>query len=759
MTKLSVEYVGRLLLCLGILLTSGIVFDQSAAAASTEPQQSAEMPAVFAQGTGEGAPDSASAQGSTNPDDENYDRSDWWPAWQAPIPEDKLKDSKKYGFESGLMVDKLWKALSDDEIRTFHRAWSGEGGKQPLAEIVSNQAWQVDNQVNADPDGSFKNWNWSDKDIQPYVEAMGASKYEKMSPNMKAVIQRIGKVLTERKYPYMPDEEWREYLGEKEPPPDCSKDDNKDKKECRDKDKDDNSGKDDVGDDRKNDPNVPEECRNLIGIAGVLCDIGGGKIVEVVSCAVDAFGCILGHFANSASSMTHWILEKANTATAPSIADENGKGYDWFIDAYKATFGIGVVVFAIVLLLQFVQLSRNKITAEEMQENLTLWTPAYWAGALFAPPLMHFFISGSSKLTDGVLESLTGANDIWAENQDKLNTFLEKASTGELIGSTLGAIIAFGLLALMGLIVFLALSVQDVTVTLGGVFIPLALAWIVNAKTRGGSLKLPTIILTVLLSRPLLFFIIGIGLQVLQYELFTADGGDDAALVNTGGILVAIVIFALAAVSPFLLVALVPIMPKGQGAASKAGSFGNPLSGMGAGVAGGGGGSKLTKMSSSSSSSGGSSAGDGGGRTSPPPGGATGTAGERQPSRSGQAADSAEPANAQGSAGSSGASGSAGGEPRDNAAGRPDGQGAHARSVAPRPSKKAGQRLAKAGRGAGRVAGRIGRGGLAVAGGTARAGGRTARGAVNGARNTGHQLSAGLADQIAGINDTREDWQ
>lgn len=767
MAAKMLSFAIRIIICCGVLLSGGLLVDPTAAEAAPVEQtgSAATPPAVveaMSQGQTSADPEEmAKKGGSTNPDSGDFDRGKWQPNWQAPIDDEKLQDSKKYGHESGLMVDKLWNALSDDEIKTFHKAWKGDNG-EPLVEKVANHAWQIEQQLNVDPDGSFKNWNWTDKDIQPYVNAMGASKYEKMSPNMKAVIQRIGKVLTERKYPYMPDEEWREYLGEKDPPPDCSKKDNKDKKECKDKDDDDKSGKDKAKDDRKNDPNVPDECRHLIGISGFLCDNGGGKLSEVVKCSVDAFGCILGHFANSASSMTHWILEKANTATAPSIADKDGKGYDWFVDAYKATFGIGVIVFAIILLMQFVQLGRHKITADEMQENLTLWTPTYWAGALFAPWVMHFFIAGSSKLTDGVLDTLTGSNDIWGENQDKLNTFLEKASTGELIGSTLGGIIAFLLLAIMGFVVFLALSIQDVTVTLGGIFIPLALAWIVNSKTRGGSLKIPTIILTVLLSRPLLFFIIGVGLQLLQYELFTTDGGDDAALKNTGGILVAIIVFALAAVSPFLLVALVPIMPKGQGAASKAGSFGNPASGFGGGSGSGGGGSKTFRMSSGSGSggSGGSSPGDGGGRTSPPPGGASGTAGERQTSRTGQAADASEQSGSRGSSsGGSGAGESSGGEPRENAAGRPDGQSANARSVAPQPSKKASKRLANAGRNAGRVAGKVGRGGLVGAGMAARAGGRVARGAARTTQNTGRQLTAGMQDQIKGVNDSGEDWQ
>lgn len=757
------SYAVRIIICCGVLLSGGLLVDPTPAEASASPKDSvAAPPPAFVEAMSQGQPNAgpeavAKSDGSQNPDAEDFDRGKWQPEWQAPIDDEKLQDSKKYGHESGLMVDKLWNALSDDEIKTFHKAWKGDNG-EPLVEKVSNHAWQIEQTITADPDGSLKNWNWTDKDIQPYVNAMGASKYENMSPNMKAVIQRIGKVLTERKYPYMPDEEWREYLGEKDAPPDCSKADNKDKKECKDKDDDDKSGKDKVKDDRENDPNVPDECRHLIGISGFLCDNGGGKLTEVVKCSVDAFGCILGHFANSASSMTHWILEKANTATAPSIADKDGKGYDWFVDAYKATFGIGVIVFAIVLLLQFVQLGRNKITADEMQENLVLWTPAYWAGALFSPWLVHFFIAGTSHLTDGVLDTLTGSNDIWGENQDKLNKLLEDASTGELIGSTLGAIIAFALLAIMGLVVFLALVVQDVTVTLGGIFIPLALAWIVSAKTRGGSLKIPTIILTVLLSRPLLFFIIGIGLQLLQYELFTSDGGDDAGLANTGGILVAITIFALAAVSPFLLVALVPIMPKGQGAASKAGSFGNPVAGFGGGgPGGGGGGSKTVNMSSGSGSGGGSGgsgggSGGGGGRTSPPPGGATGTAGEQQPNRSGQAAGSSEGSGAQGA---TAGSGGGGGDPKENAAGRPDGQSSQARSVAPQPSKKVNKRLANAGRSAGRVAGKAARTGLVGAGMAARAG---ARSAAQTTQNTGRALTSGMQDQARGVNDSGEDW-
>lgn len=769
MVKQMLSYAVRIMICCGVLLSGGLITDPTTAEAATaaanvSSQESvAAPPPAFVEAMSQSQSDAdpegmAMEDGSTNPDAKDFDRGKWYPEWQAPIADEKLQDSKKYGHESGLMVDKLWNALSDDEIKTFHKAWKGENG-QPLAEAVANQAWDIDAKVTADPDGSLKNYQWTDQDIQPYVKLMGASKYEKMSPNMKAVIQRIGKVLTERKYPYMPDKEWREYLGEKEPPPDCSKADNKDKKECKDKDDDDKSGKDKAKDDRENDPNVPDECRHLIGISGFLCDNGGGKLTEVVKCSVDAFGCILGHFANSASSMTHWILEKADTATAPSIADKDGKGYDWFVDAYKPTFGIGVIVFAIVLLLQFVQLGRNKITADEMQENLVLWTPAYWAGALFSPWLVHFFIAGTSHLTDGVLDTLTGSNDIWGENQDKLNKLLEEASTGELIGSTLGAIIAFALLAIMGLVVFLALVIQDVTVTLGGIFIPLALAWIVSAKTRGGSLKIPTIILTVLLSRPLLFFIIGIGLQLLQQELFTSDGGEDAALTNTGGILVAITIFALAAVSPLLLVALVPIMPKGQGAASKAGSFSNPVGGFGGGGSGlgGGGGSKTVNMSSGSGSGGGASggagggSGGGGGRTSPPPGGATGTAGEQQSSRSGQASGSSEGSGAQGATAGSGG----GGDPKENAAGRPDGQSSQARSVAPQPSKKVNKRLANAGRSAGRVAGKAARAGLVGAGMAARAG---ARGAAQTTQNTGRALTSGMQDQARGINDTGEDW-
>src|SRR5699024_8336886 len=147
---------------------------------------------------------------------------------------------------------------------------------------------------------------------------------------------------------------------------------------------------------------------------------------------------ILGTFANSASSMTGWILSTANESTMPTIDT------DWFVESYSATFGIAIILFGFILLWQFLKLSWRRITAAEMHENLVLWTPAFFAGCIFGPPVMMFFIEGAGTLSDGVIEWV-GTTD-QEEMEETYTAFMEGAGLGEMIGGTIVAIITFLLL-------------------------------------------------------------------------------------------------------------------------------------------------------------------------------------------------------------------------------------------------------------------------------------------------------------------------
>lgn len=636
--------IGTLALCLGVAAPT-LVFASPPAAAA---------PAAAAD---ENDPE-------RTPGNEEFNPFTWSAHWTGV---NDLRDYPwKYGLESGVITQELYNSFTDKEKEVYNDVWTGESHALMTQGVVHTIDRELQDFLleNEEDDTSIGDWNQEYADR--WARYFGAEDYDSLPPDLKGLQQRVAMIMTDRKNPWMPDEEWREYQGwdpncdEGSDSDQCREQDDEKEREQRENEEEDphdrnEDGKVDEHEERQNNPDVPEECRHLIGANGAMCDAmvdGGKRIVEVVSCSIDAFDCILGTFANSASSMTGWILSTANEATMPTIDT------DWFVESYTASFGIGIILFGFVLLWQFLKLSWRRITPAEMNESLMLWTPAFFAGCLFGPPLTLFFIEGAGTLSDGVIEWV-GASD-QEQMEETYTAFMEGAGMGEMIGGTIVAIITFLLLIIAGFAVFATLILQNVTVQLGGILLPICLAWIVDKVARGGSLKVPFAILAMLLSRPLLFFLMGVGMLMMQSEMFTSD---DAALNNTAGLATAVAVFGLAAFSPMALAFIAPTIPKGGGAAKSGVGGGGILKTGGAAIGGGLGGfsgGRLASMSrggssraaSSPSSSGSVPPGQAQGKSDGGGGGGGGGRGGTPPAGSaGQAARSKQAANADGGQG------------------------------------------------------------------------------------------------------------
>lgn len=705
---------------------------------------------------GDAAPEPSNPE--LTPGNEKFNPFSWSKHWTG---QDDLRDYPwKYGLQSGLITKDLYNSFTEKEKKVYNNVWDGEGDTSPL--MTQGAVHTIDRELqdflleNEESDTSIGNWNQEYADR--WARYFGAEDYASLPPDLKGLQQRVAMIMTDRKNPWMPDEEWREYQGwdpnceeggdsEKCQEQDEEKEKEKEESEGEDPHDRNEDGKVEEHEDRQNNPDVPEECRHLIGANGAMCDalVDGGKwVVEVASCSIDPFDCILGTFANSAASMTGWILSTANEATMPEI------GTDWFVSSYAASFGIGIIVYGFVLAWQFLKLSWRRITAAEMSENLTLWTPVYFAGCLFAPLVMTFFIEGAGTLSEGVI-SWIGDTD-QDEMEETFRGFMEGAGVGEMIGGTIVAILTFLLLIIAGFAVFGTLILQNVTVLLGGVLLPICLVWIVDRASRGGSLKVPFAVLAMLLSRPLLFFLMGVGMLLMQSEMFNTD---DSALNNTAGLATAVAVFGLAALSPMALAYIAPTMPKGAGAA-KSGVGGGGIIKTGSAALGGAfgsfGGGRLSSMTSGSSSRAASGASGSG---SVPPGqaqGGGGGGGTPSPGSAGKAAHGSESSASGGPAG--------GGQKGGSVQAETPAAGSSSRRV-PAPSSRGRKLVSRMGQGARGAA----KGTQAVAGAagrTARASGAVAAGGVaagvRAGSQTGNQAISALQNQSDRIGRGDEDW-
>jgi hypothetical protein len=335
---------------------------------------------------------------------------------------------------------------------------------------------------------------------------------------------------------------------------------------------------------------------------GADCDSVGGDAVAVavavVSFADDPLGWLVDKMAQGASGIMSWIADTANNATSADITA------DWWISAYKQAFAIAIVLFGILTLWNMVELGRGKIGPAEFGETITLRSWGFFAGVVFGPPLTKFLIEGAGMLARGIIAVMPGYD---AGNLDvtNINESIQGASEGKVIGGVFIAFLLLLLVTVAAIFLFVSLAVQTVVIYLAGAVFPIAFTWIINVKHRGGSMKIPYLILGVIFSRPLLFFLVGIGMAIGRSAV--VQGSDDAAR-NLANVIIAGVVLCLAAFAPLMLLKFAPVIPTGTaGGTGHAAAVSNP------GVAQPGPVTRLQRMSRRGGSSGSGATSKGGG--------------------------------------------------------------------------------------------------------------------------------------------------
>jgi hypothetical protein len=199
-----------------------------------------------------------------------------------------------------------------------------------------------------------------------------------------------------------------------------------------------------------------------------------------------------------------------------------------------------------------------------------------------------------------------------------VNKSIQGASEGKIIG---GAFIAFLLLLMVcicALFLFVSLAVQTFAVYASGAVFPIAFTWVINIRHRGGSMKIPFMILAIIFSRPLLFFIVGLVMAMARAAV--VQSSDDAST-NLAMVIMVGVGLAIAAFSPLLLLKFAPVIPTGMnGGTGHGASVSNP------GVAQPGVTSKLQGLRNGKSSAGGKA-----GSSAPGGSGSSGSGGRNAP--------------------------------------------------------------------------------------------------------------------------------
>lgn len=423
-----------------------------------------------------------------------------------------------------------------------------------------------------------------------------------------------------------------------------------------------------------------EKGKDLVGgaVNGTKDAINGAK--DVGNFLSDPAGNTYKALRDSAKNLSENVLPALTHATLPDLSAE------WFINAYRISFGMAVFVFVILLIPQFVNTARGRQSGADLVETLTLYGPLFIIGAMFGPALGAFLVSFFGALSDSLIRTMlktTSGNIV-----DEMTKVIGNGDGDGIVGGAVfGSILMFFMVIALGL-AFIVLVVQLITLYFSGVLFPLGWVWIVDKKKRGFGSKIPFVWLGVLASHPLLFFLLGVTFSFVgsNITIFT----DQVSLQKTVSLFVSILCLLIASLSPMLLFKFAPILPMG-GASSEGGpqiganspqeadkQYSPPPADAGGSSGGGGGGDSTAGDSTGSSTGSSSSSGGGGGSQSGPTGGSEDTAGTsiKEAAASGSKAGAGAGGGAGGAAGAEAAGGAEGGAMAAGAAESSTGVGA-----------------------------------------------------------------------------------
>jgi len=269
----------------------------------------------------------------------------------------------------------------------------------------------------------------------------------------------------------------------------------------------------------------------------------------------DPFGSMYTAFRDSAVSLSRDVLPAITEATMPNLT------MDWFINVYKVSFALSILVMVVVLLPQFVRVARGSQSGRELGETIMLYAPAFILGAMFGPML--------GALLVGVVHALSTDLTRWAffdTNDHLVASFTKMIDQGDAAGIAGGAPVAAFLMFLAWISLLMAIIVMLVLLVVlyfTGVLFPLGYVWIIDPQRRKMGSRLAWVFLGVLLAHPLLFFMLGVTFHWIGAGVQTF--GNNISVQRLALLVSGVLAMLIATFSPLLLMKFAPVIPGPSG--------------------------------------------------------------------------------------------------------------------------------------------------------------------------------------------------
>lgn len=297
-----------------------------------------------------------------------------------------------------------------------------------------------------------------------------------------------------------------------------------------------------------------------------------GAVKSVIDFAQDPLGYIAQKMQEAADGLATTVLPAMEKLTHPDLSK------DWFVSAYRISFALAVLVWVGFLAWNFVQLSRRRISSDDLVESLAVYTPAFFVGSIFGPLAGTTLLALTGALTDSLVT--WGVAGSVKTTTTALQDAIKAGDQAKIAGGSIVAILIFFCLIVALIMVFVVLLIMEVTLYLAGAVFPLSVVWLVQPRQRSKGLRVGMVWIGVCCAHVLIFLLLGVAFQMIG-GLGTSF--DDPGLQILANLFVAVIALVMATTAPFGLLAFAPVgassapvsepFPPGGGGAPTGGGY------------------------------------------------------------------------------------------------------------------------------------------------------------------------------------------
>ena len=329
------------------------------------------------------------------------------------------------------------------------------------------------------------------------------------------------------------------------------------------------------------------------------------KVTAVADFASDPLGYIATSIQKACEEMTRSIFGALAEALHPDFT------VDWFLSAYRVSFALAIILMGFLVMTELARYRKGERGADEMLTTIIGSIPKFFLGVIMGPWIGNVVGACVGALCDGLIKWGGGNEGGIASLGGSLAGLISGTSATSVVGGAIVGIIVFGVMIISLIGVAVSMLFMMLALYLSGAAFPIGWAWVTSSRNKDTAFKIVNLIVGLMLSPPLMLFMLGVVMSLVKSNLMAAGGYKGDTVTHLLSIILAIMALLMAAVAPVALTKFAPVgirASEGSGMPGRGSRGGGSKSSSSDGQL-----SQVSRANASKAPSGGGASGSGGG--------------------------------------------------------------------------------------------------------------------------------------------------